>query len=237
MFLKGDQTDQCGFEQCLSNTVGRTVVDLGANEGGYTVTFLEHGAGRVVAVEPGPRLSAAMRVRFSGYPVTVIQAGVSDAPGKLTGVTYYNCWTLAHPGELTGRIASPAPDAQAIEGTEPFDVDLTTLDALVDDLRINDLAFVKIDVDGYEPQVLRGGTRTFRELRPDVLIELSYLPHDMGESTEAFIANIYDLGYTLATLHGEIASAEQVLEHFPWNTSFDMLMVPVERYPDWIALR
>jgi FkbM family methyltransferase len=234
MFLIGDQIDQRGFTQCLSRASGRTIVDLGANRGGFVVTFLEHGARHVVAVEPGPKLAAGMRERFANAPVTVIQAGVSDAPGKLNGVTYYNCWTLARPGELSGRIAELSPDAQAIEGTVPFDVELTTLDAITLDLP--DIAFVKIDVDGYEPQVLRGGERTFRELRPDVLIELSYLPHDMGESTEAFVAHIYDLGYTLATLHGEIASAEQVLEHFPWNTSLDMLMVPVERYPDWSHL-
>jgi FkbM family methyltransferase len=177
-----------------------------------------------------------MRSRFAGEPVTVIRAGVSDAPGKLVGVTYYNTWTIAPVGSLSGRIASPSPGAQAIEGSEPFDVDLTTLDALVETLQLNDLAFVKIDVDGYEPQVLRGGKSTLKKLRPDVLLELSYIPQDMGEPNESFITSIYDSGYVLATFAGQVASAQQVLEHFPNHTSFDMLMVPVDRYPDWSHL-
>jgi FkbM family methyltransferase len=236
MFLIGDQIDQWGLDRCLSESSGKTFIDIGAHKGGFTVTFLEHGARQVIAVEPGPNLSAGMRERFLDSPVTVIQSGVSDKPGKLIGVTYYNAWTLAKPGVLTGRIAELSPDGIIAEGSEPFDVTLTTLDALVSDLKIDDLAFVKIDVDGYEPQVLRGGARTMRELRPYIFIELSYLPHDMGESVNDFIGNIYDSGYRLATFHGQVASAQQVIDNFPWHTSFDMLMVPVERCLDWPRL-
>ncbi len=237
--LVGDRAHQRGWEQCLASLTGRSAIDVGANEGGYTADFLSRGPRRVVAVEPGPRMATALRAKFADDARVVVRAeGLSDAPGVLHGVKHHNCWTLARPGQFANRLQAVSPGAEAFEGTGTFDVTLTTLDALVDELRLDDLAFVKIDVDGYEPQVIRGARETLTRIRPSGLLELSYLPQDLGESIEDFIDEIYSLGYTLATLEGRTASRSVVLENFPWTTSLDMLMVPVEKVAEygWPAL-
>lgn len=222
-----------GFNECTKRIAGKSVVDVGANFGGYTSTFLEHRARRIVAVEPAPKIAEALRERFKEDPVDVIQGGLSDAPGRIENITFRNCWTLAdaeHP--ISSKISDLSPEALSHQ-PEPFDVELRTLDEVVDTYDLHDLAFLKIDTDGYEPQVIRGGARTLKTLRPDALLELSYLPHEMGESIPDFVRHIYALDYTIATLDGRLISEKAVLENFPWNTSLDVLMLPIERYTHW----
>lgn len=217
------------FERLIATVAGRQAIDIGANEGGYVTLFLEKGANRVVALEPGPRLAAALRQRFADWPeVTVRQVGVSDRAGQLTGVKFHNCWTLAHPGEFDNRLQPVSPGAEGVEGTAPFDVVLTTVDEVVEAAGLSDVGFIKIDVDGYEARVLRGARQILAQQRPPVMIELSYLVHDLGDSVPAFIDEIYAADYVVATMAGGLATPAQVLDGFPWHTSFDVLLLPAE---------
>lgn len=220
-------TNWSEYDKRIQKIRGRTVIDVGAHEGGFVHTFLEHGASRVIAIEPSPRLAEALQIRFWQDPVTVHQCGLSDTPGVLKNVRFYNCWTIAEEGSLKGRASDLSTDGQKSQ-PEPFDVKLITLDGLVETLVLDPIAFIKIDVDGYEPQVLRGAQRTLETQRPDVYIELSYLPHELGEDIEKFIAWIYDAGYVIMAADGRRFTKDQVLLHFPWNTSLDVFMVPVE---------
>ena len=56
---------------------GDLVVDAGAGAGALTAPLVAAGA-RVVAVELHPARAAALRRRFAGDPVTVVQADVAD---------------------------------------------------------------------------------------------------------------------------------------------------------------
>lgn len=231
---------ELGFSEHVEREVvspmrGRTVIDVGANEGGFTVMYLGGGASRVIAVEPGPKHCADMRERFADEPrAVVVQKGLSDYPGTLKGVTFHNTWTLAKPGQFQNRLKLVAPTK---EGDAPFDVELTTLDILAVEHDVRDLGYLKIDVDGYEPQVLRGGSRIIERERPPIYIELSYLPHELGESIDGFIQNVYgNLGYVVTTLHGKVATIEQMRACFPWDTSFDVFMMPEEKVRHWPRL-
>lgn len=210
---------------------GRSVIDIGANDGGYTNIYLGHGARRVVSVEPGPRLAEIMRQRFKDDPrVVVRQVGLSDAPSRLVGVMHHHSWCLAQPGQFKdeNRLHNLSPGAQAVEGSGVFDVDLTTLDEIVEEHQLTDLAFVKLDTDGYEPRVLRGARKTLSTLRPPFLLELSYMPQDFGDDIGAFLDDIYAQDYVLATMAGVVATRQQVWEQYPWHTSIDVIMLPVE---------
>lgn len=222
---------QRAWFEVMDTIRGKSVLDVGANEGGYTSDFLAHGAARVVAIEPGPVHAARLRQRFgTDERVVVQQCGLSDRGATLTGVKFHNCWTLARPGQFSNRLGAVSPGASAIEGEAAFDVELTTLDAVVSACDLRDLALCKIDTDGYEPHVLRGGARTLTTQRPAMLVELSYLPAELGESIDRFLGDIYDhLGYTVVTLSGQRASKAQALAHFPWDTSLDVMLLPAER--------
>lgn len=71
-------------------------------------------------------------------------------------------------------------------GLEP--VDITTIDLL----GLNHLALIKVDVEGMEQVVLRGGSETIRRLRPRLYVE-----NDHVEASAGLIKSIRDLGYRL----------------------------------------
>lgn len=124
---------------------GDLVFDIGAHRGHYAETFRELGA-RVVAVEPNPSLAAEIRRHFPG--IAVVGAAVGAKPGTATlnigrddqHSTVSREWAAVHPERWQDTITVP----------------MTTLDELI--LEHGEPGFVKIDVEGFETEVLRGLT-------------------------------------------------------------------------------
>src|SRR5262249_33883484 len=93
------------------------------------------------------------------------------------------------------------------DGTAPLagnitkGVPLVALDHL--DIR-RPVRFIKMDVEGAEPQVLRGAARILREDRPTILSELHpvQLERASGVSAEEFLAQLQALGYRAQTIDG-----------------------------------
>jgi|GEM_PF-594684 len=131
-------------------TFSGLVFDVGANVGDKTEMFLSQGASRVVAVEPQPMLGPGLVKRFGGdQRVTVVRKALSNKPQRLmmsicseesTISTFSDEWKK-------GRFAEHTWDQQV-------EIEATTLDLLIDEYGLPD--FCKIDVEGFEYQVLQG---------------------------------------------------------------------------------
>jgi len=126
---------------------GSLAFDIGANRGDVTETFLDLGAGTVVAVEPNPALADLIRHRY-GNRVRVENAAVGAAPG----VAQLNVGRDSGLSTLSQEWMERAPTSDRWEGTVATEV--TTLDALIEKHGVPD--FVKIDVEAYEAEVLSG---------------------------------------------------------------------------------
>jgi FkbM family methyltransferase len=133
---------------------GDLVFDVGANRGDMTRLFRGTGA-RVVAVEPQPSCRERMEGEFRGDPqVTIVAAalGASPGQGKLYPARDLDAISSMSPGWIA-RVKSSGRFSH-YEWGEPFDVPITTLDALI--AHHGTPRFVKIDVEGYEAEVVRG---------------------------------------------------------------------------------
>jgi FkbM family methyltransferase len=149
------------YRELLDGLQPRSLIfDVGANDGTKTDVFLRLGA-RVVAVEPDKTNQEILKGKFLTYrlarkPVVLVGKAVSDKdavatmwidePGSAVN-TLSRKWvdTLEHDDERFG---------QHHDFGKQVTVETTTLDNLI--AEHGPPFFIKIDVEGHEPSVLRG---------------------------------------------------------------------------------
>ena len=166
--------------------LGDLAFDVGCHVGDRAASFLRLGA-RVVAVEPQPRLARTLRLLFHRAPDFALEQVLLGAtPGE--AVLRLNS---ANPTVATASDAfiSAAADAPGWEG-QSWDAEITlprtTLDALV--ARHGMPAFIKIDVEGWEAEVLAGLTSAPRALS----FEFTTIQRDVAH---AALARLTALGF------------------------------------------
>lgn len=155
---------------------GNTVVDLGANIGVYTKVLaqLVGPTGKVLSVEPIPETYEILagNVRRLGLRnVTPINAAVSNASGHVTmEVPRYNS---GGGNFYQAHIVVPESRSPAAAATERVQVAARTLDEIVSFARVQQVQFVKCDVEGHELACLAGAQAVLETQRPVWLIEVS----------------------------------------------------------------
>jgi len=141
------------------------VADVGANIGMTAVLFSEL-AREVYAFEPAPSTYAFLKsnVEHAGCTnVRTVNIGLGDRPEDLT-LTF--AVTNRSGGFVSGFI-------QPTAGHITENIRVETLDTFFSgDLPRPD--FIKIDVEGFEPRVIRGGLATLQAQRPTVVLELNH---------------------------------------------------------------
>jgi FkbM family methyltransferase len=172
---------------------GGTVLDVGAHVGYYTLlsSVLVGPAGRVFAFEPNPANQRFLKrhAAVNGCAnVTVVESAVSDA----TGTARFDFGS----GSGTGHLA----EGGAIE------VRTVTLDEFCGREGLKPDA-VKIDVEGAEAGVLRGGEATITSARPVV-----FLSTHGAEVHRRCLAWLRERGYALSPiLGGDVETTTEVL--------------------------
>jgi len=143
-------------------------IDVGANIG-LTVLALAPllPEGRILALEPGPKALAALHrtVALNELEprVAVLGTALGQKPGR---IRLHESAHSAGSHILTGA-------AMRFEGVDFVFVPITTLDLLVEEQGLTRVDFIKIDVEGFEEEVLLGGAATLERHRPACLVEFN----------------------------------------------------------------
>jgi len=154
------------------------IVDVGSNAGHWAADVLWlRPAARLTCIEPDPRLARQLRARFAGHAgVDVLETAVGDKAGTLDfRIMEDSVFNSARPP--AADVAAQYPATFRVLETIP--VPVQTLDALLPGS--DRIALLKIDVQGYEREVLAGATRTLT-LTDHVLMEVNFRPHYEGEA-------------------------------------------------------
>ncbi|WP_162199425.1 FkbM family methyltransferase [Aurantiacibacter luteus] len=167
-YLKGHFDDDLVELANTHVSDGDTVWDIGANCGVFA--FSCNRAARVVAVEADPFLGNLLRrsVDMNGANVAVLNCALSSSCGVAS-------FTIAQRGRASNHLSEFTGSTQG--GGERFrlTVPTLTLDTLLD--AGEPPAMIKIDVEGAEVAVLRGGERVLRDARPILWIETTHRTH------------------------------------------------------------
>jgi len=142
-------------------TAGWTCLDIGANVGAISLMLAKLcGSGAsIYSFEPGPPNLARLRSNLALNPalssrVEVIPSGMGASPAEL--------WWAEEPGNPGNALVSD-------HGTHR--IPISTVDDFIRDRNITRIDFIKIDVEGMELDVMRGGRNTLTTLRPILYFE------------------------------------------------------------------
>lgn len=125
------------------------VFDVGSHEGKKTEIFLQRGA-KVVCFEPQPACVEKLLQKFGNIEnVIIVQKGLADKPGKmqLSICSVANAISTLSEEWKKGRFADYKWD-------QTIQVDVTTLDEIIKQYGLP--KYCKIDVEGFEYQVIQG---------------------------------------------------------------------------------
>jgi FkbM family methyltransferase len=147
--LFGEKNYEEAFEKALLSEIksGDVVYDIGANIGEYTEKFaLQVGAtGQIIAFEPSPSATAQIIQRCQNYPqVRVFQLALSDSASTMA----LNLGQTAD--SPANSLASNKKSAQSIM------VSVQRADETIIKEELRNPNILKIDVEGFEPEVLAG---------------------------------------------------------------------------------
>lgn len=166
--------------------------DIGAHIGYHTLGFAAvHPGARVLAVEPNEANLERLRANLArnadlANRVTVMAVAVSDSEG--TGTLIGSSDLDSGASSLTFLDGSHPPlERAAYDDFSRRTVAVRTIDSLATDPQNSSPDVIKVDVEGGELLVLRGGQHVLRTRRPLLLIEV----HTIGlmATTHAFLAD------------------------------------------------
>jgi FkbM family methyltransferase len=134
---------------------GDTVVDIGANSGTYSLALAEL-TNRVIAIEANPRLAAMLRtMRLPGVEVVGVALSASEGSMTLNVINGNYDEATLRTQNLTGELTSVQVKTRSL-----------------DSMGLDGIGFIKIDVEGFEEEVLAGATKTINADLPTLLIEI-----------------------------------------------------------------
>ena len=166
---------------------GMTVYDVGGYVGIYTLFFARAVGreGRVITFEPNPLNYGELcyNVALNGFNnVSTIPVGLGDAKKKKE---------LVFDPVFPARSTIKKESLLKLKRTQTVDIQIDSLDNQYKIKKLPPPDFIKIDVEGYESEVIGGMTNILRLHRPHLFIELH------GNLMFCVIKNLRGFGYDI----------------------------------------
>lgn len=192
-------------------------LDVGANYGTHSILFLSAGI-PVIAFEPNPGCYSYFQAacELNGFSGRWEQAAVGSGPGEIE---------LVFPEKETwlGSVSSDVtPGLKEWGDVTRLRVPVTNLDSYLSEIPRGKV-LIKIDVEGYEIEVLKGAARMLRDYKPTIIFE----SNDAKLRAELF--RLYEeSGYGIHSLPYRPAARSKAfsLDEFLASTATNFIALP-----------
>ena len=187
-------------------TPGALVLDVGANIGAHSLLLARAagGSGHVVAIEPTDYGFSCLRANAELNPdllarLIPVQAALTSGAKRQDSMNvtrFHSRWPLR-----SGDIERHATHMGVLETANG--ARFLTLDDMLTEIRAKykidrPVAFIKLDVDGHELDVLQGATQTLGLQPPPILIEIApHVQDEVPQRFEALLRLLESYGYQL----------------------------------------
>lgn len=179
-------------------TKGDIVFDVGANVGDKSAIFSSL-AKTVIAIEPQQACLPNLRNRFRNSNVIVVDKALGSQRGKTSLRRSVNMTTTA---SMSSRfIKDVLSSGRFGERWDDFEeVEVITLNELI--AAYGSPAFIKIDVEGFEPEVIRGLSKPVKALSFEFHPEVLYMAEEVLQHAKTLgpISVNYALGNNFTEL-------------------------------------
>lgn len=191
------QNEHLTAEIIANNFVaGGAYVDLGTNMA-------------LLACQVAKRLTAETPIYcFEPHPEVARRAAGTLALNRVRNARLYPAAVSDSIGTVPffiekGRSEGSTLGAGALKhANQKVDVPCVTLDQLADSVEGFQIGFLKVDVEGYEPNVFRGGSRILSEQQPPILFEINFpIAKVLGWTQDGIATQLRDLGYNAFTAY------------------------------------
>lgn len=168
VFSKSLRTPELEFWRKLP-LEGLTVYDVGSFEGLLALYFASR-AKQVVCYEPNSRNHGYLteNMALNGFTnVRVRKTGVGEAPQEIQLV-----WNPEMPGGASAETATATHLQDTVSSVQVETIPITTLDKDAEENGLPAPDLIKIDIEGWELQALRGARRILQQFRPSLYLEM-----------------------------------------------------------------
>lgn len=184
IILKGDNPEQVEINTILKNIKEDSImVDVGACYGEYTLLCAKKAnKGKVIAVEPNPYHFKLLKKSVEANRlenVILINKALSDDEGMMSFYMGNN--------HLEGSTLFKDKMIQELGNNvifEEIQVEVITLDTLLQSLSINKIDILKIDAEGAELKIIKGAEKTLKE-STDLKMLTEFGIHSIASSGES----------------------------------------------------
>lgn len=227
--IQGWQYQQYMFDFFALNQIsltGKDIIDVGANNGNFSIDFahMVGDNGYVYAFEP-------QRIIYYQLCGNVFMNGIDNiicknyAIGDKEGFTEIEVPNYYEKNKMVnfGNVHINYGEALQKETVEM---------KMIDSFNYNDVAFIKIDVQGYEPFVIDGAVKTIEKHRPFMMVEFEQPNLKLFGSNENKLAEkIKSLGYELKRMH-------EGVNYGSYNNGFcaDFICIPKEKVSEIVKI-
>ena len=191
-----------------------TFLDIGANMGYYTLLSgkIVGNKGRVIAFEPTSNGFERLETNVSlnkFKSVEIEKLGLSNKNKKIKA-------NLRSSWKISGLVE---PEKETI--------DMMKLDNYLAIRKIGRVDFIKIDVDGYEYEVLKGAKKTLETYKPILYLEMGHYENKIPQYTlKEVIDFVKELEYSFHYEDGRpFKSEEEIINHIPDGAVADFLLI------------